>query len=133
MLLAIALQESKFLERKQIKGPARGFWQFEAPTVKLVAQHKDLAPILVPVLHTLRYSSDPKELYTAIENNDTLAAVFARLLLWNSPRELPALGDFASGWRIYIEQWRPGKEKPDTWQECYDTAWKTILHSEEQL
>lgn len=30
MLLAIGLQESRFEHRRQIKGPARGFWQFEA-------------------------------------------------------------------------------------------------------
>ena len=29
MLKAIALQESRFEHRKQIGGPARGFWQFE--------------------------------------------------------------------------------------------------------
>src|SRR5690606_38643231 len=29
MLLAIGLQESRFEHRRQIKGPARGFWQFE--------------------------------------------------------------------------------------------------------
>ncbi|WP_199533145.1 hypothetical protein [Thiopseudomonas alkaliphila] len=29
MMLAIGLQESRFIHRRQIKGPARGFWQFE--------------------------------------------------------------------------------------------------------
>src|SRR3546814_10617520 len=29
MLLAIGLQESRFLHRAQIGGPARGYWQFE--------------------------------------------------------------------------------------------------------
>ena len=29
MMLAIGLQESRFVHRRQIKGPARGFWQFE--------------------------------------------------------------------------------------------------------
>ena len=29
MLLAIGLQESRFVHRRQIGGPARGFWQFE--------------------------------------------------------------------------------------------------------
>ena len=30
MLLAIGLQESRFEHRRQIGGPARGFWQFES-------------------------------------------------------------------------------------------------------
>ena len=29
MMLAIGMQESRFLHRKQIGGPARGFFQFE--------------------------------------------------------------------------------------------------------
>ncbi len=32
MLLAIGLQESRFVHRRQIGGPARGFWQFEKGT-----------------------------------------------------------------------------------------------------
>ncbi len=32
MLLAIGLQESRFVHRRQIGGPARGFWQFERGT-----------------------------------------------------------------------------------------------------
>ena len=29
MMLAIGYQESRFEHRRQIRGPARGFWQFE--------------------------------------------------------------------------------------------------------
>ncbi len=32
MLLAIGLQEGRFMHRRQIGGPARGFWQFEKGT-----------------------------------------------------------------------------------------------------
>nr|WP_316904517.1 hypothetical protein [Ralstonia mannitolilytica] len=32
MLLAIGLQESRFMLRRQVGGPARGFWQFEEGT-----------------------------------------------------------------------------------------------------
>src|SRR3546814_6857126 len=39
MLLAIGLQESRFLHRAQIGGPARGYWQFERGGVHGVLSH----------------------------------------------------------------------------------------------
>src|SRR5690606_12018619 len=40
MLLAIALQESRFMHRRQIGGPARGYWQFEVGGVRGVMTHR---------------------------------------------------------------------------------------------
>jgi len=39
MLLAIGLQESRLIHRKQIQGPARGLWQFERAGVQGVLTH----------------------------------------------------------------------------------------------
>lgn len=127
-LLAIGLQESGFDARRQVKGPARGLWQFEkGGATKGILQHPDLAPILVPVLHTLRYSTDLNEVFTALEHNDTLACVFARLLLWTSPREMPSEVDWLTGWMIYVNAWRPGKPRPDAWEGNFKAAWRTLL------
>jgi hypothetical protein len=120
LLVAIGLQESRFTHRKQIGGPARGFWQFEsAGGVQGVLTHHATKPLITPVLHALRYS--PGECYYAIEHNDTLAAVFARLLLFSDPKGLPE--DAADAWEMYLDTWRPGEPHRETWDAFYAQAW----------
>lgn len=119
MVLAIGLQESRFEHRRQVRGPARGFWQFEhGGGVRGVLRHAASRPLLLPILATLQYESD--ECFEAIVHNDVLACVFARLLLWTHPKPLPADADAA--WRYYIDTWRPGKPHPETWGALYDAA-----------
>jgi hypothetical protein len=120
MLVAIGLQESRFEHRRQIQGPARGFWQFEsAGGVYGVLTHPATKPLITPVLHALRYS--PNECYYAIEHNDTLAAVFARLLLFSHPKALP--DNASDAWRYYLDTWRPGRPHPETWPPFFAEAW----------
>lgn len=124
-LLAIGLQESRFTYRKQIGGPARGFWQFEAGGgVYGVLTHRVTAPIIAPILDTLRYA--PTECYQAITDNDILAAVFARLLLWSSQMPLAERNDSAGAWALYADTWRPGRPHREAWDVCYAQAWNIV-------
>ncbi|MFY3127648.1 hypothetical protein ACOTGA_23640 [Achromobacter xylosoxidans] len=128
MLLAIGLQESRFLHRRQIAGPARGFWQFEKGTrasrggvwgVFLHAASKDH---LAALCKARSVSCDPDAIYAALEYDDVLAAGVARLLLWTDPKALPAIGDADAGWALYLRTWRPGKPHPQTWPDLYRQA-----------
>jgi hypothetical protein len=127
MLLAIGLQESRFQHRVQIGGPARGLWQFEKNGgVRGVLEHHASRPWALNACAALLYKPDPYDVYSAIANNDTLAACFARLLLWTHPRALPSRGDHEGAWRYYLAQWRPGKPHRRTWDAFYDQAWSVI-------
>jgi hypothetical protein len=116
MLLAIGLQESRFEHRWQVlndpskKGPARSFWQGEqgGGMVAGVMSHpvsKDLARAACTA-HGVIFTT--RAVWEAIENNDVLAAILARLLLWTEPGALPRVTDAAGAWTLYLRAWRPG-------------------------
>lgn len=123
MLLAIGLQESRFTHRRQIGGPARGFWQFEkgggAAGVLRHAASRDHA---VRVCDARGVAPVAEQVYQRLEHDDILAAAFARLLLWTDPGKLPELGEADSAWRLYLRTWRPGKPHPGTWPLLYAQA-----------
>ena len=124
MLLAIGAQESRFIHRKQIRGPARGFWQFElGGGVKGVLSHRATREHILTVLTALQYSDLAETSYEAIAHNDVLACCFARLLLYTHPDPLPKPGEADKGWQQYIECWRPGKPHRETWDAFYAQAW----------
>lgn len=131
MLLAIGLQESRFEHRHQVNGPARGFWQFEKMGgIRGVLTHPLTSGHAAKALRDLKYvgaSESPEAVYAVLAHNDTLAAVFARLLLWTVPGALPNPGQSAFGWRVYIDGWRPGKPHPETWRPFFDEAWAMVL------
>jgi len=128
MLLAIGLQESRFRHRRQVKGPARGFWQFEAGGgTKGVLTH--------PRTHTIARSlawervgtaSITTTINEALAEDDVLACCFARLLLWTDPKPLPGIGDREEAWRYYFRNWRPGTPHRKTWDALYDQAVKLL-------
>lgn len=128
MLLAIGLQESRFVHRRQIGGPARGFWQFEKGTrasrggVWGVFLHAASKGHLGALCKARSVVCDPDAIYAALEYDDVLAAGVARLLLWTDPRALPAVGDADAGWSLYLRTWRPGKPHPQTWPDLYRQA-----------
>lgn len=135
MLLAIGLQESKFLHRQQVNGPARGFWQFEAGGgVTGVLTHPETADQARQVLLRLRYpaSLSPGAVHGLLANNDVLAAAFARLLLWTVAGALPLPTQASAGWRQYMEGWRPGKPHPETWTAYFTSAWQRV-HDESRF
>jgi hypothetical protein len=135
MLLAVGLQETRFIHRRQLEGgPARSFWQFEAKTVELVMRHEQTRTPAQVLLGKLKYQTgvlDPAAVFAALEHNDVLACGFARMLLWTLPAALPLEHEEAAAWKQYLEAWRPGKPHPETWSALYLEAWTRAkrLHS----
>lgn len=131
MMVAIALQESRCKHRRQIGGPAKGYWQFEqGGGVRGVLTHSASKAHIQTVLTLLDYpmQSDSAGCYAVIEHNDILAACFARLLLWTLPSPMPT--DAQAGWDAYIAAWRPGKPHPQAWPAFYEQA-LTVVSQEE--
>lgn len=128
MLLAIGWQESRFTHRRQVSGPARGFWQFEFNGVRGVMLHTLARPFVTVGLTGLRYSTTtaPVVVHHALEHNDVLAACFARALLWTLPQELPGPADVDGAWSQYLDAWRPGKPHEESWTEAWRQAWATV-------
>lgn len=129
MLLAIGLQESRFLERRQLgPGPARGFWQFEESGVAGVLEHPKTQVAIAAALRTLRYDHtlDARDVHLWLEHNDVLACCFARCLLWSSAKGLPRVDESIRGWDLYTATWRPGKPKRNTWVSLYSEAWDRV-------
>lgn len=118
----IGVQESHFLYRRQIGGPARSFWQFEVGTIKLVLEHGATREPLISVLKQLNYDFSPSTSFDAIVHNDVLAAVYTRLLLWSDVRPLPELNDVEGMWQYYLRTWRPGKPRISAWPVSYMKA-----------
>lgn len=124
LLLTIALQESRCAARCQFGGgPARSMWQFEPKGLAGILAHPASTKPLQAALFTLRYVPTVTELYAAIEHNDVLAAVCARVLLWTDPKALPARDEPQAGWQLYLRTWRPGRQHPLTWDGYYIAGW----------
>lgn len=130
MLLAIGLQESRFEHRRQIKGPARGFWQFEAGGGTAgVLRHAATRALASDITYARLRDSRSAVVNEALATDDLLACVFARLLLFTDPRPLPALGNPQAAWDYYVRNWRPGKPHRQTWDALYAKALATIRNS----
>ena len=114
-MLSIGLQESLFEHRYQVlntpgvKGPARGFWQFESGGgVKGVMTHAASKTPLQAACKQLNVPFDRTAIWQALETNDDLAVICARLLLYTDPKSLPLVQDEESMWQYYLRCWRPG-------------------------
>lgn len=137
LLLATGMQESRFehrwqvvdLKRPQVKGPARGFWQFERfGGCKGVIQHPASRYWMHEACWVRGCNFNHTALWHAIEQDDVLAAAAARLLYFTDPRKLPKMGDMEGAWSTYIRVWRPGKPHKHTWPEFYQAA-QTFLEN----
>jgi hypothetical protein len=135
--LTIALQESECKSRRQIGGgPARGLYQFEHGTpetrggVTGVLMHAASRPHLERALITLQYPSTADALYAAVEHNDVLATICARLLLWTDARPLPGPREPSEGWGLYMRTWRPGRPHRETWDQYFLQAWALVAEAE---
>lgn len=129
MLFAIGLQESRFKHRVQIRGPARGYWQFEkAGGVRGVMGHRSTQFHVRNTCAFLNYPVDEATLYNALAYDVVLAAAMARLLLWTLPRKLPAIDDPQEAWKQYIAGWNPGKPHPGTWAQLHAQAVNVVIN-----
>lgn len=132
MSLACGFQESRFTHRRQINGPARGFWQFEeGGGVRGVMLHRSSSVSAVKVCHDRDIEPRVSKVYARLEFDDILAACFARLLLWTDAKRLPRIGDADSAWDYYLRNWRPGRPHPATWAEQYAKAEALVRESSE--
>lgn len=122
LLLAIGLQESRFEHRRQINGPACGYWQFERAGVSGVFGHQATARYAHAVCMLRSVAAATITVQPALETDDLLACAFARLLLYSDPAPLPAIGDVDSALDYYLRNWRPGKPHPETWPALYKRA-----------
>lgn len=121
MLMAIGMQESRFKHRRQVGGPAHGFWQFEmGGGIRGVMTHKATSATIRGVLERMRYPVTVEAAYNAVVDNDIVAGACARLLLYSLPTALPVTSD--DGWDQYIKAWRPGTPHPETWADFYAMA-----------
>ena len=135
MMLAIGLQESRLVHRYQVidrarpevKGPARGLWQFErGGGVRGVLNHPASKRLALDVCAIRGVAPLQTRAWEALEHDDLLAACFARLLLWTDTRPLPALGRGGEAWEYYLRNWRPGKPHARTWNGYYGQALAVI-------
>lgn len=143
MLLAIGLQESRFMYRFQkvagrpyVKGPARGFWQFEEGSqtarggVWGVFLHDSSRYWLSQLCAKRNVPFRPEEIWTALEFDDVLAAGVARLLLFTDPKRLPAVDDTEGAWGLYAYRaWRPGRPHRETWDGFHAQARGQVVGS----
>ena len=117
LMLAISGQEADFRHRWQVydakrpeaMGAARGLWQFErGGGVRGVLTHERTKTQAAEVCRMRNVAPTVDAVYNALHLDDTLAAAFARLLLWTDPRALPAVGEVEAAWQMYLRNWRPG-------------------------
>lgn len=128
--LAIAGQESAWVHRRQIGGPARSFWQFEkGGGVAGVLAHHATKDKIKAVCADLEIPCDTATVYEAMAWNDVLGAAMARLLLFSDPAALPDVGKVQPGWDYYIRNWRPGMPHPSTWPGRYGTAMGLVTNN----
>lgn len=120
-LVAIGLQESRFEHRRQVQGPALSFWQAESGGgFRGLLSHPATRELAREILRTMAYGEPDETDFAAIEHNDILACIGARLLLWTHPGPLPR--NAADGWAYYLATWRPGKPRRATWDAFFATA-----------
>ena len=124
-LLAIALQESQFKHRRQIGGPALGFYQFELIGVRGTFLHHRTGPDTQAIAKVLGYETAERT-HLALEDNDILATVLARYNIYNYPAALPVEGDAEEGWRQYLRRWRPGRPRQKRWESNFREAWRIV-------
>ncbi|MCE5979048.1 hypothetical protein [Pseudomonas sp. JR33AA] len=109
ILHAINLQENPTRLEQQVKGPARGDYQFEkGGGVVGVMTHGAAKAKAQEVCRARGVAFNADSIYQAIGRDPVLAAALARLLLWTDPKPLPEAGDEQGAWALYLRVWRPG-------------------------
>lgn len=128
LLAAIALQESNLGSRWQVldgggKGPARGLLQFErGGGCVAVLMNQSSRYWMVMACRARGVKPLARDLWLALESDDILAVIAARLLLFTDPARLPGVRETNTAWSYYIRNWRPGKPHPDRWPQNHRRA-----------
>lgn len=131
LLYATSRQENPQRLAQQVGGPAVGDYQFEkGGGVKGVMTHKASADLCRAVCTARKVTFDASSIYQALKTDAILAAALARLLYYTDPKALPAVGDEAGAWALYLRTWRPGaygrqpEELRAKWKKNYADAMK---------
>lgn len=123
LAVGIGYQESGFVHRRQVGGPARGYWQFEkGGGVWNVLNAAAAKAHMLHICHLYDVPANAVDVFEALAWNDPLAAAAARLNLWCDPNKLPKVGDVQGAWDYYIRVWRPGMPHRHTWDANYAKA-----------
>ena len=116
LLLAIALQESGLRAREQNGGPAHGLWQFEVNGVLAVMHNTRTAGLVFKWCTDNGITYGGNGIYNQLAEDDELACVIARAMLWADPRPLPEVGDAMGAFDYYERNWMPGKPSYTRWK-----------------
>lgn len=126
LITTIALQESGLRHRAQVRGPARGLHQWELNGVRGVLTHDATRAYARDLCDALLVETSGTGVHRAIEHNDFLGVVFARLLLWTVPEALPRSHQVEEAWDQYTWAWRPGKPHRERWDANWKRAWEAV-------
>lgn len=126
LIVAIALQESKLLARRQFGGPARSYLQFELSGIRGVLTHRATSALAAGICEAVDVAATAASVYVAIEYHDVLACVFGRLLLWTLPAPMPGRDNNEEAWQQYLAAWRPGKPRSADWSANFARAWALV-------
>ncbi len=114
-VLTIALKESLLKHRRQVTssgkedGPAVSLWQFErGGGITGVLTHRSSSELARRFCAERGIDASPMAVWVAMQTDDVLGAVFARLLLWTESGALPRVTDTEAAWQLYLRAWRPG-------------------------
>jgi hypothetical protein len=123
-ITATFVQESGLRSRRQRGGgPGRGLGQFENGEDSLIADVlKRGWGRTISFEIGLSSIASRDELWRACEYHDVLSVMFARDRLRLDPHPLPAIGERAQKWALYLRTWAPGKPRPDDWDHSCNTA-----------
>ena len=88
LVAGIGMVESGYRTRKQIGGPALGYWQMEPATEQdCWVNFLDYRPLLAGLVRKIAYPSQPQ--HQLLLTNDAYAAAMCRIRLYRSPNPLP--------------------------------------------
>lgn len=124
LVMGTAAQESALrLVRQFGRGPGRGLWQMEPPT--MIWLRDVVAPARGLAAAVNRWTSDRPGHPDELMGNFPMAAAYARLRYIASPRPLPAFDDIraqAEEWKTVYNTWK-GKGTVDE----YLGAWSRLI------
>lgn len=132
LLLAIAIHESGLVHERQLGGgPGRSHWQHEGNEASGLAHlvrkafRADSGRLGRLRLALDLVGLDPApatELGERVALSPVAACVAAIGLLYADPEHLPPWNRPDLGWRCYLRNWRPGRQRPEDWQRDYAQA-----------
>lgn len=125
---ATCIQESDLIYRRQVKGPAVSFAQFERIGIKDVLERPTSAKLAAEACKFHNTAPTVNAVYERFKTpeGDILAMIFTRLNYWNNTKPLPQFNSRSSEplfWDYYKTTWRPGKPHLDRWPRSFWRAY----------